>query len=459
MSLWIRRVFFYLCAGAFLALGTVLVFSARGWSFDPSNMRVVSTGALFIKSVPSDAELFINGEETPRGIGLLSSGTFIDKIRPGSYEITVAKQGYTSWSKVLSVSSSKVTAATRAILWPSALVETTLAKQVASFWLTGAGIVVADSSGMLSVGNRTIRGEAVVAHDQASSKVITKEGTLFFLTDLASPDASLNLSALFRSLHERLPSPALTNARRGTTPSPRLQSALLHPFSDTKLLLAADDGLYELDTRKIALERLAFVERFTAMAKGGSDAFIVNGSSTVTAVNLVLKTSVAYPFPVASTLRTLIASDNGQAIAGIETSGVMTLLDRSTETLARITNDATAVQFFPGVPALLFLTSENHLGTYYYRDVADDELHEKGEFRTSASPLPLAASGTIGWALSFPGTLLIHASGTLFASETDFRSNLNTTVLATKLSAYAIEAKTLYLLDEGGTLRSATLAK
>ncbi len=464
MSLRIRKVFFYICAVTFFALGTVLVFSARGWSFDLSRIRVVSTGALFIKSVPSDAELFIDGKEVPRGIGLLSSGTFLDKMRPDFYEITVAKQGYTSWSKVLSVSSSKVTAATRAILWPTTLVETTLAKQVDSFWLTGAGIVMTNASGTLSIGNVPLRGHAVIAHDQASSKVITEEHGSFFFTDLASPDASLNLSVLFRSLYERLPSSApLDTEKNGPLPlrkkTVRLQHALLHPFSDTKLLLAADDGLYELDTRKVALERLAFVDRFTAVSKGGSDAFIVNGSSTVTAVNLVLKTSVAYPFPIAGTLRTLIASDNGQGIAGIESSGVLTLLDRSTETLTQITNDATAVQFFPGTPALLFLTSENHLGTYYYRDAAADELHAKGEFRISASPLPLASSGTIGWALSFPGTLLVHASGTLLATETDLRSNLNTTVLATGLTAYAIENKVLYLLDESGTLRSATLAK
>jgi hypothetical protein len=457
-------VFFYVCAVAFLALGTVLVFSARGWSFDFSRARIVSTGALFIKSTPLDAELFINGKEVSRGIGLLSSGTFLDKMRPDNYEIAVAKQGYTTWSKVLSVSSSKVTAATRAVLWPTTLVATTLAKQVDSFWLTGTGIILANSSGTLSVGNRLIRGQVVVAHDQASSKLVTKEDGVFFLTDLASPDSSLNLSILFQSLYERLPSATLSDTSRSNFPtirkkSVRLEHVLLHPFSDTKLLLAANDGLYELDTRKIALERIAWVERFTAIAKGGSDAFIVNGSSTVTAVNLVLKTSVVYPFPIAGVLRTLIASDNGQGIAGLETSGALTLLDRSTETLTRITNDATAVQFFPGTPALLFLTSENHLGTYYYRDATDDELHTRGEFRVSASPLPLAASGTIGWALSFPGTLLVHASGTLLASETDLRSNLNTTVLATQLNAYAIEHKTLYLLDRNGTLRSATLVK
>ncbi|MDO8469803.1 MAG: hypothetical protein Q7S84_02145 [bacterium] len=474
MPLRLRKTFFYLCLVAFLAVGGYLVLFTRGLVFDLRHFELVPTGALYLKFTPSDATLLVNGKERPAGANILSPGTFVDNLAPGTYTVTVTRPNFSTWTKALTVSSTMVTAASHIRLWPTHAPATPVAIDIANFWLTGEGAVLQDASGTLRLARRTIRGSTVVESDQGSSRLLTEGQGQFYLMDLSAPDTTTNISALFVSLRSRTISPVGpvatgTLVRSGSTTSTNLLQAsspqaehvravLLHPFSGQKLIVGTDAGLYELDTKKVSLERLASVDRFTALAKSGGDAFIMNGSSTMTVVNLILHTSVTYAFPLSSGLRSLIASPNGSYLAAISDTGVLSVLDRTAGTFTPVAHNVVTATIAPDNTALIFLSTDGRLNLYYLSDVAGDELFTAGQLTASAGPLPVPPAGTLTALPSFSGTVLVQASGTLLAAETDLRGQVNSTALAAHVRSFAIRDTTLYLLSTDGTLSSMNLA-
>lgn len=208
----------------------------------------------------------------------------------------------------------------------------------------------------------------------------------------------------------------------------------------------------------MSLERLAAIDRFTALAKSGGDAFIVNGSSTMTAVNLIFRTSITYAFPLPAGLRSLIASPNGSYLTVISDTGGLSVLDRTTGTFTPVAKNVVTATAAPDDTALILLSTDGRLNLYYFTDVAGDELFTAGQLTASASPLPVPPGGSLTALPSFSGTVLVQADGTLLAVETDLRSLVNSTALATHVRSFAVRGTTLYLLSTDGTLSSMNLA-
>ena len=500
MPLRLRKLFFYVFLVAFLAVGGYLVLFTRGLVLDLQHFEFIPTGALYLKFTPSDATLLVNGEERPASANILSPGTFVDNLAPGSYTVTIARPGFSTWTKTLTVASSRVTPASRVMLWPAHPPITPVAKDIGGFWLTAEGAVLEDlptlptgrqagqagASGTLRLASRVIRGSTVIESDPGSSRFLTADQDQFYLTDLAEPDAATNISALFISLRSRLDLPAGQAglpATTGTVPqagsttstsstsslqassgqvgrpqAERVRAVLLHPFSGQKLIVGTDGGLYELDMKKVSLERLATIDRFTTLGKSGGDAFIVNGSSTMTAVNLIFRTSIMYAFPLPAGLRSLIASPNGSYLAVISDTGDLSVLDRTTGTFTPIAKNVVTATAAPDNTALMFLTTDRRLNLYYFTDVAGDELFTAGQLTKSAGPLPVPPAGSLTALPSFSGTVLIQAGGTLLAAEIDLRGQVNSTALATRVRSFAVRGTTLYLLSTDGTLSSMNLA-
>lgn len=73
-------------------LAIVFGLIARGYSFDLKTLQFAPRGILVIKSVPDAAQIFIDGEfETATDATL--------RLKPGTYDIEITKEGYFSWSK------------------------------------------------------------------------------------------------------------------------------------------------------------------------------------------------------------------------------------------------------------------------------------------------------------------------------------------------------------------------
>ncbi|BCX15061.1 MAG: hypothetical protein KatS3mg088_744 [Patescibacteria group bacterium] len=75
---------------------------ARGYRFDNKNLKLTPNGLLVVKSNPEGAQIFINQE--------LKGATNANfNLAPDTYDITVKKEGYSSWNKRLTIKKEEVT--------------------------------------------------------------------------------------------------------------------------------------------------------------------------------------------------------------------------------------------------------------------------------------------------------------------------------------------------------------
>lgn len=90
----IRLFIGYFLVGIVISLATViLVYGADGWGINTKNGQIIQNGLLFVDSKPGGADIYINGKPQ-------SSKTAARLTLPaGDYSLTLAKEGYRSWSR------------------------------------------------------------------------------------------------------------------------------------------------------------------------------------------------------------------------------------------------------------------------------------------------------------------------------------------------------------------------
>jgi len=88
-----------------LSIGLVLSLYARGYRFDFDKTQFTPNGLLVIKSDPDGAQVLINGE-------LKTATNATVPLPPATYDISVQKEGYITWSKRLKIDKEIVTEST-----------------------------------------------------------------------------------------------------------------------------------------------------------------------------------------------------------------------------------------------------------------------------------------------------------------------------------------------------------
>lgn len=83
-------------------VGYFVALIARGYQFDTNTLSFSANGILVVKSDPDGASIFVDGD--------LKGATNTNlKLAPDTYNIEVKKNGYTSWSKSLTIKQEEVT--------------------------------------------------------------------------------------------------------------------------------------------------------------------------------------------------------------------------------------------------------------------------------------------------------------------------------------------------------------
>src|SRR3989344_6033623 len=122
MTRKVRQCIFWIFFVAFITVSPLAVLYARGYRFDIAKKRFVATGAIFIKSAPSGAAIYVNGLQ--RGVtasplqDAFTKPGLVANIIPGEYDIRVEKAGYKPWVKKLFVRAREVTEARNIYLFP-----------------------------------------------------------------------------------------------------------------------------------------------------------------------------------------------------------------------------------------------------------------------------------------------------------------------------------------------------
>lgn len=83
-------------------LAFCVIFYAQGYRVNIKNFKIIKTGLIYLVSYPKDTTVFIDNkivtEKTPYTVGL----------RPGNYNVLIAKEGYHVWEKNIRVESELV---------------------------------------------------------------------------------------------------------------------------------------------------------------------------------------------------------------------------------------------------------------------------------------------------------------------------------------------------------------
>jgi hypothetical protein len=157
MTLKSRRFVFYSLVAAFFIIGGGVIFYVSGWRIDLSTLAAKKVGAIFIRSLPRDTEIYLDGKAFKNKSWLLQNGTLIENLFPKNYELKLAYDGYEPWKENLSVAPSLVTEVKYAVLIPKKTSEVATGT-VKNFWLLGDNYLVQDEKNNLYLDSKKIGG-------------------------------------------------------------------------------------------------------------------------------------------------------------------------------------------------------------------------------------------------------------------------------------------------------------
>lgn len=120
-----KTLLFLACLLLFLLLAPSIIMYSQGYriSFNPSeNEKIITqTGGIFLKTLPKQADVYIEGKMKKRTDFLFGS-VLIENLIPGKYKIEVKKstsqEEYHSWEKTLQVQEKQVAEAKNIVLFP-----------------------------------------------------------------------------------------------------------------------------------------------------------------------------------------------------------------------------------------------------------------------------------------------------------------------------------------------------
>jgi hypothetical protein len=111
--LWVRRLLFGTFVIAYIIICPLLVLYALGYIYSPVAGELVHTGVLYVDSVPSGADIYLEksrfSHRTP---------ATIEELLPGSYKISLRKKGYNAWTHSVTIEPGKAVAFKNVLLIP-----------------------------------------------------------------------------------------------------------------------------------------------------------------------------------------------------------------------------------------------------------------------------------------------------------------------------------------------------
>jgi hypothetical protein len=134
MGPWQRKFLFSFFLFLFLVFGPTLIFYSLGYRFDFEKKKITKTGGIFIKALPKEVEVLIEGK-TKKKTDPFFGSLLIENLLPKKYKVRVEKEGYFPWEKELEVEEEKVTEVKNLILFPKDLNFYQILNGVDQFWI------------------------------------------------------------------------------------------------------------------------------------------------------------------------------------------------------------------------------------------------------------------------------------------------------------------------------------
>lgn len=197
-----RRAIFYVFLGVFIILVPIIIFYALGYTFDFEKRTISATGGIYLKSLPSGANIYLN--DKPVG----KTAKFIRRLTPKIYNIILTREDYYPWEKNLTVEPELVSKAGNVLLVPSnpqiSLVATASADYSwfgaeavkPSYYLSGANLYETKTGRILvrNAGNFVVYKDGLIYLDNTTGKI--------FELDLTSLESAEIFDRVFPNLNK-----------------------------------------------------------------------------------------------------------------------------------------------------------------------------------------------------------------------------------------------------------------
>jgi hypothetical protein len=245
MSNHVRKVVFLALLAVFFVSGIPLVLFAAGYRLLPNSLSITRSGGLYVKSVPQDAQIYIDEKHVPNNSGILNSGTFVTGITPGKYDLRVEKDGYYPFEAVAEINPLQADSFEKLILAPTDYASS-LRGDIKDFYAEGGETIIKESSGRLRYKGQIITGEdfEFLSADRKSlvtSSLINNQ-RFYFLISLSNLSASTNINEVFWNLKSsKLNLP-------GQVP---IVTMAPYPYDGNKVILSTKAAFYIMDLKSL----------------------------------------------------------------------------------------------------------------------------------------------------------------------------------------------------------------
>ena len=129
MVLWLLLSFL------FVVLTPSVILYSQGYRVDWRSKRIVQTGALYVKIIPTRVDIVVDGK-TAKTTDFFFGSTLLGNLFPGFHKVQISKEGYWTWTKQLDVRERQVTNAKNVILFPQAPEFSIAADHIQQIWET-----------------------------------------------------------------------------------------------------------------------------------------------------------------------------------------------------------------------------------------------------------------------------------------------------------------------------------
>ncbi|MBU2539901.1 hypothetical protein KJ786_01970 [Patescibacteria group bacterium] len=119
----------------YLILSPLIIFYSLGYRFDFTQMKIVSTGGLYLKIWPGDAQINIDGK-IDKKTGVFSNEALIQGLFPKKYNIIIKKDGHSAWEKNLEIKDRQVTSVDNVTLIKENILFEKIKDNIKSFYLS-----------------------------------------------------------------------------------------------------------------------------------------------------------------------------------------------------------------------------------------------------------------------------------------------------------------------------------
>lgn len=144
-----RFILFSIFVAVYLVLAPLIIFYSLGYRFDFEKKRIISTGGLYLKFWPENAEVFVDGKIKKR-VNPFSNEMLIQGLFPKKQTILVKKDGYNQWEKTLEIKEKEVNRVENITLIKEKIIFEKLKENIKDFYISPNGDLILSSDPSIS---------------------------------------------------------------------------------------------------------------------------------------------------------------------------------------------------------------------------------------------------------------------------------------------------------------------